>query len=99
MASMPMTLRQRVADVWQIPPAMLVNLTETMAIELSAGKTDRDILVEIVTVLNRMTDDLHDTVRNMEPRIRALENFRWWIIGAAAACSFLGGIVAKLLFH
>jgi hypothetical protein len=88
---------KHVGEIWDVPAGMLVNLTEDMAIELSAGKTDRDLLVEMVTVLNRMTEDMHDASKNLEPRIRALENFRWWIMGAAAACSFLGALAERLI--
>jgi hypothetical protein len=70
-----------------------------MAIELHAGKTDRDILVEIVTTLNRLTEDLEDARENLEPRIRSLENFRWWILGACASLSFMGGMIGHVLWH
>lgn len=67
-------------------------------IELS-GKSDRDLLVEIVTTLNRFAEDLRDTNKNLEPRIRALENFRWWILGASAALSLAGNLLGKVLFR
>jgi hypothetical protein len=91
--------KKHIGEVWNVPPALLVGLTDDMAIELSAGKTDRDLLVEIVTVLNRMTLDLHESSTNMEPRIRALENFRWWILGASAALSFAGGLLGHLFWR
>lgn len=68
-----------------------------MAIELAQGKTDRDLLVEIVTVLNRLVSDLEAAKESLEPRVRALEGFRWWLLGAVAVLSFLGGIFGHVV--
>ena len=37
------------------------------------------------------------TTDDHEGRIRILENFRWWILGAIGAAGFLGGLLAKHL--
>jgi len=76
----------------------MVHSTE-VAIELAQGKTDRDLLVEIVTTLNRVEKDIETSRDDFEPRLRALENFRWWILGACASLSFLGGLVGHVLWH
>jgi hypothetical protein len=76
----------------------VISLCE-MPIELYPGKSDRDILVEIVTTLNRLTSDLADARESLEPRIRALEGFRWWILGACAGLSFMGGMIGHVLWH
>lgn len=68
-------------------------------IELSQGKTERDLLVEIVTVLNRLCDDVEKTATSLEPRVRALENFKWWVMGASAALSFCGGLLGHVIWH
>lgn len=35
----------------------------------------------------------------LEGRIRALENFRWWILGAAVASGATAGLVVRLFGH
>jgi hypothetical protein len=69
------------------------------AIEIAQGKSDRDLLVEIVVTLNRLVDDREQDYKSLEPRVRALENFRWWILGVAGTLSFLGGIVGHIFLH
>ena len=54
-------------------------------------KSDHDLLIEIRVKLELLLG------ANQESRIRALENFRWWILGASSALSFLGGMAAHLL--
>jgi hypothetical protein len=34
-----------------------------------------------------------------EKRLRTLENFRWWIVGGAAASGFFGTVLARLIWH
>lgn len=63
---------------------------------------DHDVLIEIRTQMTRLLQDmekLNATVTNsQEARLRVLENFRWWIMGASAASGGLAGIiVTKLL--
>ena len=70
-----------------------------MAIELAQGKTDRDLLVEIVTTLNRFERDFDSAQKDLEPRVRALEQFRWWILGACAGLSFAGGLLGHVIWH
>ena len=54
-------------------------------------KSDHDLLIEIRVKLELLLG------ANQESRIRALENFRWWILGASSALSFLGGMAAHFL--
>ena len=68
-------------------------------IEISAGKTERDLLVELVTVVNRLCQDVEDTGRELEPRIRNLEQYKWWMMGACAGLSFAGGFLGHVIFH
>jgi hypothetical protein len=77
----------------------MVYSDEMPAVELTPGKTERDLLVEIVVTLNRLVEDTEKNRDQLEPRVRALENFRWWILGAAATMSMLGGIVGHILLH
>lgn len=42
---------------------------------------------------NKLEDD------RVDERIRALENFRWWILGASAGCGALFGLIGSRLFH
>jgi hypothetical protein len=35
----------------------------------------------------------------LDARIRTLENWRWWIMGAALAGGGIGGMVAKFVGH
>lgn len=47
-------------------------------------------------------DEIKRDVSKVEQRVSALENWKWWIIGAAAAVGFLLGNIAdiaKLLGH
>ena len=64
--------------------------------------TDHDLLIKISVQLERLMGDVKEvseTVsQNQESRLRALENFRWWILGACSALSFLGGAVAHFVF-
>ena len=64
-------------------------------------QTDHDLLIKISVQLERLMKDVEGvrtTVsENQEARLRALENFRWWILGASSALSFLGGALAHFL--
>lgn len=35
----------------------------------------------------------------IDERIRALENFRWWILGASAGCGALFGLLGSKFLH
>lgn len=62
---------------------------------------DHDVLIEIRTQMTRLLQDMKElnaTVTNsQEARLRVLENFRWWIMGAAAMCGALSGIIVTKL--
>lgn len=58
-------------------------------------------LIREVTILNeRLPNHITWTERNVldhEKRLRALEQFRYMILGAVAISGLLGGIITKLL--
>lgn len=54
-------------------------------------------LVEIKTSMREGAQESRSDHKELEGRVRALENFRWWIVGAAAASGFAGQFVIKLL--
>ncbi len=65
---------------------------------------DHDILIEVKVKMDRMISDIEglriqqdNSASNLEVRVRALENFRWWILGISASLSFLGAIVGHFL--
>jgi hypothetical protein len=70
-------------------------------IHATEHKGDHDILIEIRVKLERLLGDVEGikttVTTNQESRLRALENFRWWIMGASMAISFLGGLVAHVV--
>ena len=63
---------------------------------------DHDILVAMSVKLTRLLVDVEGikttVTTNQETRLRALENFRYWILGVSATVSFLGGLVTHILF-
>ncbi len=71
--------------------------------------TERDILIQVREALRYIKVELAahqkeldgkstiEASKDHENRLRILENFRWWILGAIAASSILGGLVAKHL--
>ena len=50
------------------------------------------------TLSTRETEAKEDSER-MDERVRALENFRWWILGASAGCGALFGLLGSRFFH
>ena len=67
---------------------------------------DHDILIELKVKADRLISDVEGLrvqsqtqVSGIESRVRALENFRWWILGATAILSVMGGAIGQLLIH
>ena len=64
--------------------------------------SDHDILIALSVKLTRLLADVKEikqtVTENQESRLRALENFRWWVLGVSATVSFLGGMVSKFIF-
>lgn len=65
---------------------------------------DHDILIEVKVKMDRMISDIEGlrvqqstVTSSIESRVRALENFRWWILGISASLSFLGALVGHVL--
>lgn len=72
---------------------------------------DRERLVEVATTLGFVNSTLveikgamataannnRSDQKDLEARIRALENFRWWIVGGSAAAAVGGELLFKVL--
>jgi hypothetical protein len=64
-------------------------------------QSDHDLLIRldenIKTILRQMSND--DTrADKLELRLANLENFRWFILGGAAALGFISGLIARYFF-
>ena len=73
---------------------------------LAVLQSDHDMLVELRTLMNRLLSDVKDMgervnadATDIDGRVRALENFKWWVMGASVAIGFLGSLVGKAVFH
>lgn len=67
--------------------------------------TERDLLIQVKTELSNLSKTFQENnsnkqeeLKDHEARIRILENFRWWIIGASAGAGFLGNMLGKIIF-
>lgn len=67
-------------------------------------QSDHDMLVELRTLMQRLLMDVKemhtrfiDDAVDMNRRVSRLENFRWWIMGAAGMLGFLGSLLTRLL--
>jgi hypothetical protein len=49
-------------------------------------------------LIRRIESGLKADVKELDSRTRALENFRWWIVGAAAASGATAGFISRF-FH
>lgn len=72
---------------------------------------DRERLVEVATTLGFVNTTLAEIKTNMataaqnartdqkelEARVRTLENFRWWIVGGSAASAIAGELLFKAM--
>lgn len=47
--------------------------------------------------IQKLEDHVKEVVRDHNQRIRVLENFRWWIIGAMFASGALSALLSKLM--
>lgn len=47
--------------------------------------------------LDKAAFDKEDAT-DLEKRVRTLENFRWWIVGASSAAGLVGNIIGHLIF-
>jgi hypothetical protein len=59
---------------------------------------DHDLLIRLdekLTEVLRRLDGQDSRLSRIEGRVSALENFRWWVIGAAAA----SGSIASYIFQ
>ena len=68
------------------------------------SRTDREILIGMRKDLKYVREGIDkDTARHArvlddhEKRIRMLENFRWWLVGAIVASGALGAGIEKLI--
>jgi hypothetical protein len=68
--------------------------------------TERDLLIQLRTEFKAFAEtvrinqvSLQTQHNDHEKRLRTLENFRWWIVGGAAASGFFGTVLARLIWH
>lgn len=68
--------------------------------------TERDLLIQLRSDVKNLSDEtrratsgIAQDIRDHEGRLRVLENFRWYIIGAAGASGFVGALVARAIWH
>lgn len=74
-----------------------------MAIAADEPQTDRELLLQIYHDVNHLKTKISgpgglcDEVHLHDKRIVSLENWRWYILGAFAAFTFLLGFVGRLV--
>lgn len=68
--------------------------------------TERDLLIRLTEQVKALTDEtrrstagISQDIRDHEARLRILENFRWYLVGASAGAGFLGAIIARAIWH
>lgn len=49
--------------------------------------------------VDKVADEHRSTIDRLEVRIRQLENFRWWIAGAAGAAGITGSFLARFIHN
>lgn len=61
--------------------------------------TERDLLIRLSEQVKNLTDETRRSsagiaadVRDHEARLRIIENFRWWVLGAAGCAAFVSGL-------
>lgn len=47
--------------------------------------------------IQKLEDHVHEMFREQERRIRILENFRWWMVGAMIGSGVISAVLNKLL--
>jgi hypothetical protein len=67
---------------------------------------DHDLLIRLNTISERIAADLGDVktsvlnqLANIETRVRALEQARWMMLGAAGVLGIIGNLVMNILNH
>ncbi len=83
--------------------ARVVEIQDRLSVQ---KMTDHDILIRlstqsegIATQLNNLATNQARDAANMDTRVRALEQARWMIVGAAAAVGALAGYLSQFLKH
>lgn len=68
--------------------------------------TERDLLIKLREDIKALTEETRRNstaiiidIKDHEARLRVLENFRWYIIGAAGASGFIGAMVGRAVWH
>lgn len=84
--------------------AYVLESSETDMLDSQLLQSDHDMLVELRTLMQRLLMDVKemhtrfiDDAVDMNRRVSRLENFRWWIMGAAGMLGFLGSLLTRLL--
>lgn len=82
----------------------MLESSETDMLDSQLLQSDHDMLVELRTLMQRLLMDVKemhtrfiDDAVDMNRRVSRLENFRWWIMGAAGMLGFLGSLLTRLL--
>ncbi|MGB6193566.1 MAG: hypothetical protein WBF42_13950 [Terracidiphilus sp.] len=83
---------------------LVLESSETDMLDSQLLQSDHDMLVELRTLMQRLLMDVKemhtrfiDDAVDMNRRVSRLENFRWWIMGAAGMLGFLGSLLTRLL--
>jgi len=68
--------------------------------------TERDLLIQLRSDVKNLTEESRRVaativadLKDHEARLRVLENFRWYIIGAAGVSGFFGSWIARAIWH
>lgn len=59
---------------------------------------DRDSLSAVLSRMETKLDQLLEEQREQDKRITALEQFRWWLVGAMGLGGIGGGVALSQLF-
>lgn len=68
--------------------------------------SERDLLIKVMGELKALRDEtravanaVNVEIKDHEARLRVLENFRWYIIGAAGTSGFVGALLGRAIWH
>jgi hypothetical protein len=72
--------------------------------ELNFGSNDRAQVVKLRVeirylsgAIQKLEDHVHEAFREQDKRIRILENFRWWMVGAMIGSGVISAVLNKVL--
>ena len=50
-----------------------------------------------LTAINTLTKELNMKIEEQDKRIRALENLKWWLLGAVAVATAVGNMIIDMI--